>query len=217
MSAGYTTGRYRESERRHRSSKKGAAAGAFAVSKILRLDRRAGEHVIILGIDPGVTGALVWLDVQANAILAVSDHSAWCNAHDPEVELRALLKASWVPDIVIIEAQHARLSRDPVTKKVLQGISSTWNYAEHYGIIRGCAAAYDRPIRRVDPGTWKGSMHLGNKTEKRKSLELARKLWPQSLPMFKRKMDHGRAEAALLAYYGRRFLPLPAPVKRRVL
>lgn len=167
---------------------------------------------VILGVDPGVTGALAF--VHNDKIVGIIDQSAWCNAHQPYVELRAMLKHLWKPGRVVIEQQHARATRD-AHGKVVQGIASTWNYAEHYGILLGCLAAYDVPIHEVDPGVWKGSMHLDR--DKRKSLELARETWPASKDTFKRIKDHGRAEAALLARYGIRFVPLLPELKRRVL
>lgn len=167
---------------------------------------------IILGIDPGVTGAMAYLNTETSTVARCIDHSEWCNQHEAPDALLFLLRNHWLPDIVVLEEQHARpnfrVGLDGV-KKVVQGIASTWNYAEHYGIIRGVLACLDRKVHRVDPGTWKGNMHLpGGKKNKNVSLDKARVLWPDSLWMFKRQLDHGRAEAALLAEYGRRFLPL---------
>ncbi len=167
---------------------------------------------IILGIDPGVTGAMVWLNSTTGTLVAVMDHSNWCNHQQAYKELHLVLKTLWRPDLVVIEQQHARATRD-AHGKVVQGIASTWNYAEHYGIILGCLTAYEAPIHEVDPAVWKANMHLDK--DKKKSLELARKLWPGSLDVFKRVKDHGRAEAACIAYYGMRFLPFE--VKRRPL
>lgn len=160
---------------------------------------------IILGVDPGVTGALAW--VEEDKILGVTDHSAWANAHGPARELHLILKCFWKPVLVVIEDQHARPG---------QAVSSTSNLMKFYGILLGCTAYYGTPVHIVDPAVWKANMRLDQ--DKTKSLVLARELWPQSLDMFKRQKDHGRAEAALLAEYGKRFLPLPAvTVKRRVL
>jgi len=112
-------------------------------------------------------------------------------------------------DLAVIEAQHARASHwtDPTTgqKKVVQGIASTWNYAEHYGILRCAITSVNAVKVVVDPGVWKA--HMGVTHDKETSLKKARELWPESAHFFKRQKDHGRAEAALLAEYGRRFLP----------
>lgn len=156
---------------------------------------------IVLGVDPGVTGALAFVD--GNRIIGIIDHSAWCNVHQPYIELQLMLRQLWQPDIVVIEQQHARPG---------QAVASTSNLMQYYGVLLGCLAAYDVPMHEVDPAVWKANMHLDK--DKKKSLDLARKLWPNSLEMFRRIKDHGRAEAALIAHYGTRFLPLE---KRRVL
>ncbi len=179
---------------------------------------------VILGIDPGVTGALIWLDtvppVSTGELLLVMDHTAWCNHHEPAKELHTILNSLLKPDLVIMEQQHARPNHrvDPSTgeKKTAQGIASTWNYAEHYGILRGVLAAFPATVVLANPAVWKANM--GVTFEKETSLALARKKWPMSLEMFKFRKNHGRAEAALLAEYGRRFLPpLTLEKKRRVL
>lgn len=157
---------------------------------------------VILGVDPGKTGAMAF--VEASRILGIVDHSAWCNHPQPYKELCLLLKTFWKPGIVVIEQQHARATYGADGKRK-QGIASTWNYAQHYGILLGCLAAYDVPIREADPGVWKGCMCVSS--DKSTSLKRAREFWPESLEMFKREMDHGRAEAALLAEFGKRYLP----------
>jgi hypothetical protein len=167
--------------------------------------------LIILGVDPGVTGAMAFVD--GNHVISIIDHDTWCNAHDAARELYHLLDGFYKPEIVVIEAQHARPARDK-NGKVVQGIASTWNYAEHYGILLGVLTQYEVSVHKVNPAVWKANMHLDR--DKEKSLNLARKLFPTNAhDMFKLKKHHGRAEAALIAYYGVRFLPLP--VKRRVL
>lgn len=164
---------------------------------------------VILGIDPGKTGAMVWLDTLYG-ILTIMDNEEWANPHDPAAALHDILSLCKKTKLVCIEAQHTRATYDASGKRK-QGLASTWTYAEHYGTILGCLAALQVPVHKVEPAVWKALMHLDK--DKKKSLELARKLWPNDLDKFKRIKDHGRAEAALLAEFGKRYLP----VGRRVL
>lgn len=167
---------------------------------------------IVLGVDPGATGALAFVD--GSVILCMIDHSTWANHHQPYKELRAVLWSQHHPAIVVIEQQHARATYGADGKRK-QGIASTWKYAAHYGILLGCLTAYDVPIHEVDPGVWKGAMHLPGGRDKTKSLELARLMWPhEAHEFFRYKKNDGRAEAALIAEYGKRFLPM---VRRRTL
>jgi len=68
-----------------------------------------------------------------------------------------------------------------------------------YGVAKGVIGAAG--IRRVDvsPGKWK--RHFGLSADKEAARALAISQWPKS-EHFRRKKDHGRAEAALLALYG---------------
>jgi crossover junction endodeoxyribonuclease RuvC len=160
---------------------------------------------IILGVDPGVTGAMVWLQIEPLEILTVLDHEVWCYATEPDEALYHLLGQQLRPDLTVVEAQHARATMGPDGKRQ-QGIASTWNYAEHYGIIKGCVRQYRCPVRFPDPAVWKANMKLSR--DKKKSLAKARQLFPNHTDLFERVKDHGRAEAALLAWYGQRHLEL---------
>jgi hypothetical protein len=54
----------------------------------------------------------------------------------------------------------------------------------------------------VDPSAWKKTMHLS--TDKNASRALASQYFPDAADQWSRVRDDGRAEAALIAYYGAR-------------
>ena len=57
------------------------------------------------------------------------------------------------------------------------------------------------PVEYVAPQRWKRRYGLGS--EKGKALETARKLYPDAAADLKRQKDHNRAEAVLLAHWGK--------------
>jgi len=58
------------------------------------------------------------------------------------------------------------------------------------------------PLTIVTPASWKKAMKLpGGKDGKEPARTLAIDLFPLCAQHFSRKMDHNRAEAALLAYH----------------
>jgi hypothetical protein len=59
------------------------------------------------------------------------------------------------------------------------------------------------PLTVVEPGAWKRFHKLAGKG-KEGGRQRALQLWPASHSMFARKLDHGRAEAGLIALYGAR-------------
>jgi crossover junction endodeoxyribonuclease RuvC len=70
------------------------------------------------------------------------------------------------------------------------------------GVI-GAAAI---PLHLVTPAKWKGHLRLSSDKEQARALAL--RLFPACSEHFKRKKDHGRAEAALIARYGAETLHL---------
>lgn len=90
------------------------------------------------------------------------------------------------------------------------------NLAEGCGLWRGICATLGLPVVRVSPQTWKARM-VGNVVLpsglsrsrrsallKERSRARALELFPEFAGQLRRKSDHGRAEAALLAEDGRR-------------
>lgn len=143
-----------------------------------------GCLVNYIGIDPGVTGAVAWLTEPG---VTVEDMPA--NPQDLFTTLEPE-PASQVK--VIIEQPGLRPGG---------GIHSSFKIGQGFGRIEGVLASLGIPYVVVSPAKWKRHFNLIGK-DKEASRALARSLWP-SAPL-ERKKDHGRAEALLLAEYGRR-------------
>lgn len=79
-----------------------------------------------------------------------------------------------------------------------QGISSSGKFMRAVGAIETVAELF-APVHFVYPNKWKKA--LGLTSDKQDSLLMARKLWKDA-PL-SRKKDNGRAEALLLAEWGR--------------
>lgn len=156
--------------------------------------------MIVAGIDPGKTGAL--------SILR-DDNSVAC--FDVPMQLvKGKAKPAWsqwsidwryafafeIPDMIVIEYISARPG---------QGVTSMFSFGRTLGFAHAIAQTAGVPIHFVTPAVWKGKLGLLN-SDKGASREKARTLFPASAHAFDRVKDDGRAEAALLAYYGRQFL-----------
>ncbi len=156
--------------------------------------------MIVAGIDPGKTGALSILHEEN--IVACFDV--------PMQLVKGKAKPAWtqwaidwrnafafeMPDMIVIEDIAARPG---------QGVTSMFSFGRSLGFAHAIAAAAEAPIHFVTPTVWKGKLGLLN-SDKGASREKARTLFPASAHAFERAKDDGRAEAALLAYYGRKFL-----------
>jgi crossover junction endodeoxyribonuclease RuvC len=153
--------------------------------------------MIIIGIDPGLYGAIAFLDTRGKGILRIEDmpliEVKKKNRTEKMVSLRLLLCACPINETVWLEEPSAMPG---------QGVSSTFKFGRLVGQIEGILAANGNVTNLVSPRVWKEAMGLGR--DKDLSRAMATQLWPDRAEEFKRKKDDGRAEACLLAEYGRR-------------
>ena len=149
--------------------------------------------MIVLGIDPGVTGGLAFVFVGVPHVFDIPS----VNGEIDAAEVRRLILghgASGDEMLAVIERASSRPG---------QGVASTFKYGAAYGALKAIVQAAGIPLHVVTPQTWK--KHFKLDSDKEKSRALAIRLWP-ACSAFSRKMDHGRAEAALIAQYGREVL-----------
>lgn len=155
--------------------------------------------MIVAGIDPGKTGALaivyddavqVW-DVPRDKVKG-KDQPLWTQWHS---EWSSALEFAQ-PDLIVIE------SVGPMPK---QGVTSMFNFGRSLGFIHAIAAGSGARVEFVTPNVWKGKLGLLN-SGKDASREKFRTMWPRHFWDVNRVKDDGRAEAALLAHYGRKYL-----------
>ena len=138
----------------------------------------------ILGVDPGITGGIAFL--FANRVVAEDIPTA-----GGEVDVDTLVRRvrEMQPALAIIERANAMPK---------QGVASTIKYGVAYGALRTVVALCNIPYRLGAPGKWKN--HFGLDSDKEKSRALAIQFWP-GCGYFASKKHHGRAEAALIAYW----------------
>jgi crossover junction endodeoxyribonuclease RuvC len=156
--------------------------------------------VIIAGIDPGKTGAMVILfDDDAGLVFPVplvklpKETPAWSEWASTWGNALAFTP----PDLIVIELVGARPG---------QGVTSMFTFGKSYGFAHALAAAVGCRIEFVTPATWKGKMGLAKAADKNASRERVRNTLPKLAHAVTRAKDDGVAEAALLALYGRRHL-----------
>jgi crossover junction endodeoxyribonuclease RuvC len=156
---------------------------------------------MIAGIDPGLTGALFFLDprnpVTGEAIDLPVHLLARGGRAKREIDIAGL---------VGILATHgpAHAFVEQVSSMPGQGVSSTFAFGKGYGVILGVLAAHGVPVTLVSPAVWKRA--LGVLKAKDAARARASQLLPEAAPQWPLKKHDGRAEAALLALYRVRML-----------
>jgi crossover junction endodeoxyribonuclease RuvC len=152
--------------------------------------------MIILGIDPGLSGALAFLDTKTGMI-AVEDMPT------VTVMRNRKEKREVSPQLVaaIVIKRHVEAAfLEKVNAMAGQGVSSVFSFGRSAGIIEGVLAAFDIPTTLVTPQTWQKAM--GVRGGKDGSRERAMQLFPAGAELFQRKKDDGRSDASLIAKYG---------------
>ena len=144
-----------------------------------------------LGLDPGLSGAIAVLDVENHRVL-VSDTPVLEINGKRFVDMNAL--ADWVAqfdDIGMAYVEH-------VHAMPKNGVVSMFNFGMAFGAGCMAVAAAGHPWRLVKPNIWKKALSLPQGKDAARLV--ATQLMPWAQAQWSRKMDHNRAEAALLAY-----------------
>ena len=146
------------------------------------------EDMVYIGIDPGFSGAWGMID-HNNEYMGCGD------MHHTDKHI--LTNQIWVEMFEARRGNDCEVVVELVHSMPSQGVASTFKFGTAYGGALALAERLRCPWHMVTPQAWKKALKLDS--DKQKSLDLARQLWPEA-PL-KRKKDNGRAEALLLAYW----------------
>jgi crossover junction endodeoxyribonuclease RuvC len=157
--------------------------------------------MIIVGIDPGQSGAIAWAKGKKVKVTLMPTLNITKTKKELDGQTICKLLKKHKVDHVFIEKVHSMPS---------QGVTSTFTFAEGYGILIGICMALELPFTLVTPQTWKKAMCTGMpKGSKDVSIIIAKRLWPKinllPTPRCKKESD-GMADALCIAEYGKRLL-----------
>ncbi len=165
---------------------------------------RSNHRDLVLGIDPGFTGGLVFYSFHTNHIVQVLDMPLV-----PPDTLKigsdhrhALDSASLAGHIAHFTPRLALAVIERVHAAPKQGVSSTFRFGEGFGILQGIMAAYQIRTIYPHPSVWKIAQGVTSDKKTSLSAALAFAEPPSWRTNFSRVKDHGRAEAFLLARFG---------------
>lgn len=173
-----------------------------------------GHTVIHIGIDPGVSGAVCELDSETRDIhfydtptVQVKSGKTMKNMLNIPACVLLLQSLSTGREVrVTIEKVNAMPGRPTKEGEPIRsmGATSAFSFGKGYGIWLGVLAALFIPYEEVHPITWKKAIMADMGKEKDASRVKAMQCYPNTAKDLSRKKDHGRADALLLAEFGRR-------------
>lgn len=147
------------------------------------------------GIDPGLTGALAVLDFQDFKL------HIW-DTPTVSVKVGERVRKRCDPERFVEAFAHFPL--DYCTIENVQSLPSdghvgAFTFGKVTGITIGIAYGLDIPLASVAPAKWKMQMQVP--ADKKAAKYRASQLFPNCTAAWGREMDHGRAEAAIIALY----------------
>lgn len=155
---------------------------------------------MILGIDPGLHGALALYNEDTEA-LSVFDVPT-LNIGKGKAKKLVIDEYALARAIDDIAATVSEVWLEKVWTMPGEGPVGAFSFGRTYGLIRGICCANFLTIQDVTPQTWKGALKVtGNKNNSRLR---ASALFPRSAHLWPLKKHADRSEAALIAYYGAR-------------
>ncbi len=159
--------------------------------------------MIYIGIDPGLGGAVAAIDGTNVKLYDAPTAIVKGTKRDYIVHEMATILRNLVP----YEEDAAHIVIEAVHSMPKQGVASSFSFGRGLGLWEGVAAGLGIPYTKVAPQTWKKAMMPDmNRENKDSSRIIATRLFPNAVDMLSRKKDEGRAEALLMAEYGKRFL-----------
>ncbi len=157
--------------------------------------------MLVIGIDPGLTGAIAqlheWGDAEVDDMptIAYSKTGFVKRAIDPAT-LATLLWAA--AEGHRLGARPATVFMERVSAFPGQGVGSMFSLGMSYWGAAGVVQTLGLPLNLIEPREWKGHFKLN--ADKELSRGLASRLYP-AVDLSKKK-HHGRAESLLIARYG---------------
>ena len=153
--------------------------------------------MIIIGIDPGISGAISI--IENKKILEIHDTPTMIEGKKNKRQINGAQVTNIIKKklngekevIVVVEHVNAMPG---------QGVTSMFNFGQSFGVIKGICAALSIPIYFVRPTKWKKHFNL-IKTNKDASRTKVIEAYPEISDKLHRKKDSNRADAILIALY----------------
>ena len=153
--------------------------------------------MIILGIDPGLDGAIAVL-TEAGELVAIHDMPTLLDGAKGRRAVNPALFAS-----IIRSTQARRAYCELIGPRPTDGTTGAFGFGRSRGIIEGVLAAGGVPLAMIAPPVWKRVSSIApGKENKDSARSVAISRWPSQAALFARKCDCDRAEAALIGLAG---------------
>ena len=159
--------------------------------------------MIIIGIDPGISGALAAYDTAQEKFIWLEDMPTIASGVSGKKMINPFaLRETFSVIVHDHPADEIEVIIEQVSAMPGNGVTAMFNFGRSFGIIEGVVCAMKLPLHMVRPATWKKSMGYTNDKEVIRA-DMTRH-YPYFADLLKRKLDADRAEAMALCLYHRK-------------
>ena len=155
--------------------------------------------MLIIGIDPGITGSICFFEdgkiidvVEMPNMAEGKKNKRQVNGAQIYHEIYKKIKNLEKKDIKVVIEQVAAMPG--------QGVTSMFNFGQSFGVLKGICAAMQIPMYFVRPAKWKKYFNLIN-SEKDASRTKAIEIFPHFSAQLSRKKDSNKADAILISSF----------------
>ena len=155
--------------------------------------------MLIIGIDPGISGAICFFeDGQVKEIIDMpvmadgKKNKRQINGPQVYNEILKRINKFQKKDIIVVIEQVSAMPG--------QGVTSMFNFGQSFGVLKGICSAMQLSMFFIRPAKWKKYFGL-IKTEKDASRTKVIEIFPYISSELSRKKDSNKADAVLIASF----------------
>jgi crossover junction endodeoxyribonuclease RuvC len=155
--------------------------------------------MLIIGIDPGITGAICFFEDRKIIDLIEMPNMAVGKKNKRQVngaqvynEIFERIKNYNKKDIKVVIEQVSAMPG--------QGVTSMFNFGQSFGVLKGICSAMQLPMYFVRPAKWKKYYNLIN-SKKDASRTKVIEIFPYISMQLSKKKDSNKADAILIASF----------------
>ena len=155
--------------------------------------------MLIIGIDPGISGSICFF--KDGNIIDVVEMPTMAEGKKNKRQVNGAQIFNEISKrINKVDKQNIRVVIEQVSAMPGQGVTSMFNFGQSFGILKGICSAMQLSMYFVRPAKWKKYFGL-IKSEKDASRTKAIEMFPYFSSQLSKKKDSNKADAILIASF----------------
>jgi crossover junction endodeoxyribonuclease RuvC len=155
--------------------------------------------MLIIAIDPGITGSICFFENGKIIDLVEMPNMAEGKKNKKQVNGAQIYNEIFLRT-KDLEKKDIKVVIEQVSAMPGQGVTSMFNFGQSFGALKGICSAMQLPMYFVRPAKWKKYFNLIN-SEKDASRTKAIQIFPYISAQLSKKKDANKADAILIASF----------------